>query len=96
MNKQLKILENKVKQLETEAAQLTANCNSRLELLARNDAIYQNFQGQIAEKQKRLIDMNEFLQMISPKEPKPVDPGKSKVTRKSTKPEKQKDKDKAD
>ena len=76
MNKQAKIIENKIAQQSKEITELQNTCSSRLEVLARSDGVYQNLQGQVMEKQKRLIDMNEFLQMIS-KELKTDESGKS-------------------
>lgn len=64
-NKQVKILNNKVNQVTTEIEELSKSCNTRLELLARNDPLYQNYQGQLAEKQKRIADYQDFIQMIN-------------------------------
>ena len=101
MNKQVKILENKISQLEKESKELMERCDNRLESLARNDGIYQNFQGQIIEKQKRLIDMREFLQMIGnvkSEETKPKDekPKRSRADKQSKSDEKSKGTNKVD
>ena len=48
-----------------EVNELSNECGKRLEMIARNDGIYQNLQGQLIEKKKRITDYQNFIQMIS-------------------------------
>lgn len=67
MNKQLKIIENKIKTIENEQQQLGQKLLARQNYLLLNDALYQNLTGQKTEKVKRLNDMQDYLKSI-PKE----------------------------
>lgn len=73
-NKQIKILNNKINQVSKEIDELGKNCDTRLEYLARNDGLYQNFQGQLLEKQNRITDYQDFIKMINGEESKNVGP----------------------
>ena len=91
-NKQGKILTNQVAQLEKEVNELANNCNNRIEVLARNDGIYQNLQGQLLEKRKRIDDHQKFLQILTSsnkvsKKDEPRKPGPTRKSKSDKKPE---------
>ena len=93
-NKQSKILTNQIAQLEKEVNELSSECNKRLEMLARSDGIYQNLQGQLIEKKKRVTDYQNFISLLvttkqeNEKEDEPRGPGTSRKAAKKDKPTK--------
>ena len=63
-NKQVKIIENQIEMLKKEHQEILDKCTDRLTHLANTDGTYQNYQGQLTEKNKRLKDFHVFLDMI--------------------------------
>lgn len=94
-NKQVKILENKSKQIENSLMDLNKQLNERGSFLCRNDPLYQSILSKRDMEKVRLNDMSEFLQMMEKKTDERKKPGTSGTDKKKDKAgEIPKDKDK--
>ena len=80
MNEQIKILENKTKQIANNIDQLTIKLNDRNNYLCRNDPVYQKFAEEIRMEKIRLSDMKEFTEMLGRKQDEQSGPGTSQKT----------------
>ncbi len=88
MNKQVKILDNKTKMIQTNIDQLVTSLRERANHLMRNDPMYQAIHTKLEMEKVRLNDMAEFTQMMEKNINEQPGQGTSKKTPKKAKPEK--------